>query len=71
MTATAAPSSTHPLPPPWRSTKRDLDEPGLQFPGRRTGADYRYFALAVATTFGATDVSITTPADRDPALSDR
>jgi uncharacterized membrane protein len=43
--------------------QRDLDEPGLDFPGRRTGdfADYRYFALAVATTFGATDVSITTP----------
>jgi uncharacterized membrane protein len=46
--------------------QRDLDEPGLEFPGRRTGdfADYRYFALAVATTFGATDVSITTPAMR-------
>ncbi|GAA4938137.1 putative membrane protein [Actinomycetospora succinea] len=46
--------------------QRDIDESGLDFPGRRTGdfADYRYFALAVATTFGATDVSITTPAMR-------
>ena len=46
--------------------QRDIDEPGLEFPGTRTGdfADYRYFALAVATTFGATDVSITTPAMR-------
>ncbi|GLZ45078.1 hypothetical protein Acsp06_12630 [Actinomycetospora sp. NBRC 106375] len=43
--------------------QRDLDEPGLEFPGRRTHdfADYRYFALAVATTFGATDVAIVTP----------
>ncbi|MEJ2889936.1 DUF1345 domain-containing protein [Actinomycetospora aeridis] len=46
--------------------QRDIDEPGLDFPGTRTGdfADYRYFALAVATTFGATDVSITTPTMR-------
>ena len=38
-------------------------EPGLQFPGRRTNvfADYVYFSLGVATTFGATDVSATTP----------
>ena len=43
--------------------QQDLDEPGLAFPGERTGAfaDYRYFSIAVATTFGATDVSITTP----------
>ena len=26
-----------------------------------TFADYRYFSVAVATTFGATDVNITTP----------
>jgi uncharacterized membrane protein len=46
--------------------QRDLDEAGLEFPGRRTDtfADYRYFALAVATTFGATDVAIVTPAMR-------
>ena len=33
------------------------------FPGRRTNAyaDYVYFAIGVATTFGATDVSVTTP----------
>jgi uncharacterized membrane protein len=41
----------------------DLEEPGLDFPGVRTDAfeDYWYFALGVATTFGATDASITTP----------
>jgi uncharacterized membrane protein len=41
----------------------DLGESSLDFPGRRTNAfaDYLYFALAVATTFGATDVTITTP----------
>jgi uncharacterized membrane protein len=41
----------------------DLEEPGLDFPGVRTNAfdDYWYFALGVATTFGATDASITTP----------
>jgi uncharacterized membrane protein len=41
----------------------DLSEPALEFPGRRTNAytDYVYFAIGVATTFGATDVSITTP----------
>jgi uncharacterized membrane protein len=41
----------------------DLSEPSLDFPGRRTNAfaDYLYFSLAVATTFGATDVAITTP----------
>jgi uncharacterized membrane protein len=40
----------------------DLASPALEFPGRRTNAfaDYLYFALAVATTFGATDVSINT-----------
>jgi uncharacterized membrane protein len=41
----------------------DLAEPSLDFPGRRTNAfaDYAYFSIAVATTFGATDVSIKTP----------
>lgn len=41
----------------------DLAQPGLEFPGTRTGAfdDYLYFSIAVATTFGATDVNITTP----------
>jgi uncharacterized membrane protein len=41
----------------------DLAEPSLDFPGRRTNAfaDYLYFSLAVATTFGATDVAINTP----------
>jgi uncharacterized membrane protein len=41
----------------------DLRAPGLEFPGTRTHgvADYFYVSLAVATTFGATDVSITTP----------
>jgi uncharacterized membrane protein len=41
----------------------DLEEAGLEFPGERTNAfaDYRYFSIAVATTFGATDVNITTP----------
>jgi uncharacterized membrane protein len=43
--------------------QKDLAEPGLEFPGTRTHtfADYRYFSVAVATTFGATDVNITTP----------
>jgi uncharacterized membrane protein len=43
--------------------QKDGDEPGLEFPGTRTHtfADYRYFSVAVATTFGATDVTITTP----------
>jgi uncharacterized membrane protein len=43
--------------------KIDLKEHGLDFPGSRTNAwgDYLYFSLAVATTFGATDVNITTP----------
>jgi uncharacterized membrane protein len=43
--------------------QHDADAPGLEFPGTRanTFADYRYFAVAVATTFGATDVNITTP----------
>ena len=43
--------------------EHDADAPGLEFPGTRTNtfADYRYFAIAVATTFGATDVNITTP----------
>ena len=40
--------------------------PSLEFPGSRTGAyaDYVYFSIAVSTTFGATDVSIKTPAMR-------
>ncbi len=43
--------------------QHDLDEPALDFPGTRTNAfgDYLYFSLAVATTFGATDVNIITP----------
>ncbi len=43
--------------------EHDLARPGLDFPGDRTNswADYIYFSIAVATTFGATDVSITTP----------
>lgn len=43
--------------------QNDIAEPGLEFPGTRTQAyaDYLYFSLAVATTFGATDVNITTP----------
>jgi uncharacterized membrane protein len=43
--------------------EKDGQEAGLEFPGTRTYtfADYRYFSMAVATTFGATDVSITTP----------
>jgi uncharacterized membrane protein len=46
--------------------QRDLAAPGLEFPGTRTGAyaDYVYFSIAVATTFGATDVNITEPAMR-------
>lgn len=41
----------------------DIEHPGLDFPGARTQAfaDYMYFSIAVATTFGATDVNITTP----------
>ncbi|MET0325629.1 MAG: DUF1345 domain-containing protein [Ilumatobacteraceae bacterium] len=43
--------------------QHDLDHPGLEFPGERTHAfdDYVYFALGVATTFGTTDVTVTTP----------
>jgi uncharacterized membrane protein len=43
--------------------QKDLAEPGLDFPGERTHGwgDYLYFSIAVATTFGATDVNITTP----------
>jgi uncharacterized membrane protein len=43
--------------------EKDGQEAGLEFPGTRTYtfADYRYFAMAVATTFGATDVNVTTP----------
>lgn len=43
--------------------QHDLEEPGIEFPGQRTDAfdDYWYFALAVATTFGATDATIVTP----------
>jgi uncharacterized membrane protein len=46
--------------------EHDIAAPGLDFPGERTNAyaDYLYFSLAVATTFGATDVDITTPAMR-------
>jgi uncharacterized membrane protein len=46
--------------------QRDLTTPALEFPGSRTGAyaDYVYFSIAVSTTFGATDVSITEPAMR-------
>ncbi len=41
----------------------DLQAPSLDFPGDRTNAygDYLYFSIAIATTFGATDVNITTP----------
>ena len=43
--------------------QNDFAEPGLDFPGTRTNAfsDFIYFSLAVATTFGATDVNVTTP----------
>lgn len=43
--------------------RRDLAGGGLAFPGEtRPGyVDYFYFALAVATTFGTTDVTVTTP----------
>jgi uncharacterized membrane protein len=43
--------------------QHDLRRPGLDFPGDRSyaWADYVYFSIAVATTFGATDVDITTP----------
>lgn len=43
--------------------EKDHDAPGLDFPGERTNAfaDYLYFSIAVATTFGATDVTISTP----------
>jgi uncharacterized membrane protein len=46
--------------------EKDLAEPSLEFPGTRTGAfaDYVYFSIAVSTTFGATDVNITTPSMR-------
>ncbi len=46
--------------------QKDLEQPALQFPGDRTGAfgDYVYFSIAVSTTFGATDVSITEPSMR-------
>ncbi|MFE6171276.1 DUF1345 domain-containing protein [Streptomyces sp. NPDC056464] len=38
------------------------NEEGLDFPGERSAAwaDYVYFALSVMTTFGTTDVSVTT-----------
>jgi uncharacterized membrane protein len=41
----------------------DLAAPALEFPGDRTRAfeDYVYFSIGVATTLGATDVSVTTP----------
>jgi uncharacterized membrane protein len=43
--------------------QNDFAEPGFDFPGTRTNAftDYVYFSIAVATTFGATDVNVTTP----------
>lgn len=43
--------------------EKDHAIPGLDFPGERTNAfaDYLYFSIAVATTFGATDVTIATP----------
>lgn len=43
--------------------QKDIENPSLDFPGDRTGAyaDYQYFSIAVSTTFGATDVSITQP----------
>lgn len=43
-----------------------MAESGFDFPGTRSHAygDYFYFSLAVATTFGATDVNITTPSMR-------
>jgi uncharacterized membrane protein len=43
--------------------QNDIEQPGLDFPGDRTQAfaDYMYFSIAVATTFGATDVNVTTP----------
>ena len=46
--------------------EKDLAEPSFDFPGTRTNAfaDYLYFSIAVATTFGATDVSITKPSMR-------
>lgn len=46
--------------------QHDLEESGFDFPGKRTKAfaDYLYFSLAVATTLGATDVNVTTPAMR-------
>ena len=44
----------------------DLAKPALDFPGRRTEAfqDYVYFAIGVATTLGATDVTVTEPGMR-------
>ncbi|HEY6566822.1 MAG TPA: DUF1345 domain-containing protein [Actinomycetota bacterium] len=46
--------------------EKDFVETGLEFPGTRTNDfhDYLYFSIAVATTFGATDVNITTPTMR-------
>lgn len=43
--------------------QNDFAESGLDFPGARTSAfsDYIYFSIAVATTFGATDVNVTSP----------
>jgi uncharacterized membrane protein len=43
--------------------QHDLAQSGLNFPGDRTNAyaDYLYFAVAVSTTLGATDVSVNTP----------
>ena len=35
--------------------------PGVTGERANTFADYMYFSIAVATTFGATDVNITTP----------
>jgi len=46
--------------------QHDMATPGLTFPGDRTQAfeDYVYFSIGVATTLGATDVNVTTPAMR-------
>jgi uncharacterized membrane protein len=46
--------------------RRDRQEGGLDFPGpdRTTFADYLYFSLAVGTTFGTTDVTVTSTAVR-------
>lgn len=42
--------------------RKDAEQPGLRFPddGLHGFTDYFYFSLAVATTFGATDVDVMT-----------